>query len=247
MLSLPAMDERVVGAYALGDRKEMAMLPWIHLDTTTVPGGSELKLMQRGAEFWIMAGTNPLMSSRMSASEEVLATVTCTPLASKAGAKILVGGLGMGFTLREALKVLGKDARVVVAELVPGVIAWAKGPLTPVFKGCLDDTRVDLRETDVGKAIEAGKKSYDAILLDVDNGPDGLSRPSNDRLYTMTGLARAKAALKPGGVLAVWSSGPDEGFAKRLKSAGFAVEEINARAHGKRGIRHVIWLAKAPG
>jgi spermidine synthase len=223
------------------------VIPWIHLDTAKVPGGGELKLMQRGDEFWIMAGTNPLMSSRMSTSEELLATVTCTPLATRPGARILIGGLGMGFTLREALRVLGKDASVVVAELVPGIISWAKGPLAPVFQGCLGDPRVDLRETDVGKAIETGKKSYDAILLDVDNGPDGLSRPSNDRLYTMAGLGKAKAALRPGGVLAVWSSGPDENFTKRLKSAGFAVEEVKSRAHGKRGIRHVVWLAKAPG
>lgn len=221
------------------------MIPWVHLDTTSVPGGGEFKLMQRGDEFWIMVGTNPLMTSRMSGSEEVLAEVTCTPLAGKPGAKILIGGLGMGFTLRKAQALLRPDARIVVAELVPGIVTWARGPLVPVFKGCLDDERVEVIQDDVGKVIGGAKGAYDAILLDVDNGPEGLSRPGNDRLYSAKGLAAAKAALKPGGVLAVWSAHPDEAFTRRLKQAGFAVEEVKARAHGKRsGSRHLIWLGR---
>lgn len=223
------------------------MIPWVHLDSTKVPGGGEFRLMQRGDEFWIMVGTNPLMTSRMSGSEEVLAEVTCTPLAARPAAKILIGGLGMGFTLRRAMSLLGVDAGIVVAELVPGIVAWARGPLAPVFRNCLDDPRVEIIESDVGKVIAAAKASYDAILLDVDNGPEGLSRPGNDRLYGASGLAAAKAALKPSGVLAVWSAHPDEAFTKRLKQAGFAVEEVKARAHGKRGgSRHLIWLAKKP-
>lgn len=223
------------------------MIPWVHLDSTKVPGGGEFRLMQRGDEFWIMVGTNPLMTSRMSGSEEVLAEVTCTPLAARPAAKILIGGLGMGFTLRRAMSLLGVDAGIVVAELVPGIVAWARGPLAPVFRNCLDDPRVEIIESDVGKVIAAAKASYDAILLDVDNGPEGLSRPGNDRLYGASGLAAAKAALKPSGVLAVWSAHPDEAFTKRLKQAGFAVEEVKARAHGKRGGSwHLIWLAKKP-
>jgi spermidine synthase len=223
------------------------MIPWVHLDTAKVPGGDEFKLMQRGDEFWIMVGTNPLMTSRMSGSEEVLADVTCGPLAAKPGARILIGGLGMGFTLRRAQALLGADARIVVAELVPGIVAWARGPLTPVFGNSLDDTRVEIVETDVGKAISDAKAAYDAILLDVDNGPEGLSRPGNDRLYGAKGLAAAKAALKSRGVLAVWSAHPDEAFAKRLRQAGFGVEEVKARANGKRGgSRHLIWLATKP-
>ena len=223
------------------------MIPWVHLDSTSVPGGGEFKLMQRGDEFWIMVGTNPLMTSRMSGSEEVLAEVTCTPLAGKPGAKILIGGLGMGFTLRKAQALLRSDARITVAELVPGIVAWARGPLVPVFKDCLDDERVEIVESDVGKVIGDTKAGFDAILLDVDNGPEGLSRPGNDRLYSAKGLAAAKAALRPGGVLAVWSAHPDEAFTKRLKQAGFAVEEVKARAHGKRGgSRHLIWLARRP-
>ena len=221
------------------------MIPWIHLDTARVPGGDEFKLMQRGDEFWIMVGTNPLMTSRMSGSEEVLADVTCTPLSGKPDAAILIGGLGMGFTLRRAQALLAPEAQIEVAELVPGIIAWARGPLTPVFQGCLEDARVTITEADVGKVIAAGKARYDAILLDVDNGPEGLSRPGNDRLYSAKGLAAAKAALKPGGVLAVWSAHPDDAFTRRLKQAGFAVEEVRARANGKRGgSRHLIWLAR---
>jgi spermidine synthase len=221
------------------------MIPWVHLDSAKVPGGDEFKLMQRGDEFWIMVGTNPLMTSRMSGSEEVLADVTCTPLAGKPGASVLIGGLGMGFTLRRAQALLGKDAAIVVAELVPGIIAWARGPLTPVFKGSLDDPRTSIVEADVGKVIGESKARYDAILLDVDNGPEGLSRPGNDRLYGARGLASAKAALRPGGVLAIWSAHPDDAFTKRLKQAGFSVEEVKARANGKRGgSRHLIWLAR---
>jgi spermidine synthase len=221
------------------------MIPWVQLDTAKVPGGDEFKLMQRGDEFWIMVGTNPLMTSRMSGSEEVLAEVTCMPLAGKPGASVLIGGLGMGFTLRRALAILSADAKVTVAELVPGIITWARGPLTPVFKGCLDDPRAEIVEADVGKVIAGAKASYDAILLDVDNGPEGLSRPGNDRLYGAAGLAAAKAALKPKGVLAVWSAHPDEAFTRRMKQAGFAVEEVKARAHGKRGgSRHLIWLGR---
>lgn len=224
------------------------MIPWVHLDTTSVPGGSEFKLMQRGDEFWIMVGTNPLMTSRMSGSEEMLAEVTCTPLAGKPGAKILIGGLGMGFTLRKAQALLRPDARIVVAELVPGIVTWARGPLVPVFKGCLDDERVEVIQDDVGKVIGGAKGAYDAILLDVDNGPDGLVRPANDRLYSREGLRAAKDALRPGGVLAVWSAAKDPIFAGHLRKAGFTVEEIQVRARSNgKGAKHTIWFATRAG
>lgn len=218
------------------------MIPWLRLDSTQMPGGGELRLMRRGAEFSIMAGAVELMNSRVSGSEEALATMTCARLGS--APRILIGGLGMGFTLRAALAALGPEARIVVAELVPAVVGWARGPMVTLFAGSLDDPRVSLREEDVGRLIGAGRSSYDAILLDVDNGPEGLTRGVNDGLYGMQGLRAARAALRPGGLLAVWAAGPDAGFTGRLRRAGFGVEEVRVRAHGARGgARHVIWIA----
>ncbi|MBY5571314.1 hypothetical protein HFO55_29485 [Rhizobium leguminosarum] len=224
------------------------MLPWIQLDSATIPGeNGELRLKQRGSEFSIMLGANELMNSRLSGSEEALATLSWDRIKTHPKPRILIGGLGMGFTLRAALAVLPEDAGVTVAELVPSVVAWARGPMAEVFQGCLDDPRVGIHQGDVGEAIRAGKAAYDAILLDVDNGPDGLTRKSNDRLYDFAGLRAASDALRPGGVLAVWSSGPDPDFTRRLKGCGFSVDAINTRANGKRGgARHVIWLAVKP-
>ena len=220
------------------------MIPWIQLDSAKVPGGrEELRLKRRGSEFSIMLGANELMNSRLSGSEEALARLACAKIGGDRRANMLIGGLGMGFTLRAALAELASDAAVVVAELVPAVVAWARGPMAELFAGCLDDARVAIREADVADLIAAAKGEYDAILLDVDNGPDGLSRSANDRLYDMKGLAAARAALKPGGVLAVWSAHPDRSFTARLRQSGFDVEEVNTRARGKRGARHVIWLA----
>ena len=224
------------------------MIPWVQLDSARVPGGrEELRLKRRGSEFSIMLGTNELMNSRVSGSEEALARLACAKVGGRERPALLIGGLGMGFTLRAALAELGPQGSVVVAELVPAVVAWARGPMAELFAGSLDDPRVDVREADVAALIAAGKGSYDAILLDVDNGPDGLSRSENDRLYNAAGLAAARAALKPGGVLAVWSAHPDRAFAARLRQSGFAVEEVNTRARGKRGARHVIWLATRAG
>ncbi len=220
------------------------MIPWIHLDSARVPGGGELRLKQRGSEFSIMLGTNELMNSRLSGSEEALARLACARLGGRPAPHLLIGGLGMGFTLAAALAELPQGARVTVAELVPEVVAWARGPMAGVFEGCLDDPRVTVRETDVAELIRPARAAYDAILLDVDNGPEGLSRKANDALYDHAGLAAARAALRPGGVLAVWSSAPDAGFTRRLGQAGFSVEETRARARrGGGGARHVIWLA----
>ena len=211
-------------------------------------GGGELRLMQRGSEFSIMSGTTELMNSRLSGSEAALATLACDRLGARPAPRMLIGGLGMGFTLRAAQAVLPGDAEIVVAELVPAVVAWARGPLAGVFGASLDDSRVTLRELDVADLIKEGRGDYDAILLDVDNGPEGLSRRANDRLYSSAGLRAARAALRPGGVLAVWSSGPDPAFTLRLRQAGFGVEEIKVRANGARGgARHVIWMASNGG
>jgi len=220
------------------------VIRWQLLDKATMPGGGgELRLMQRGAEFSIMAGPIELMNSRLSGSEEALAQLSAARIAGRRDLHMLIGGLGMGFTLRAALDALGDDARITVAELVPAVVAWARGPMAGVFGQSLDDPRVTIREADVRQLIGAEKASYDAILLDVDNGPEGLTRKANDDLYGAKGLAAARAALRPGGVLAVWSSGQHEAFTQRLHQAGFAVEVIKTRANGNRGARHVNCLA----
>lgn len=220
------------------------MIPWVQLDSAKTPdGGQELRLKRRGTEFSIMLGTNELMNSRLSGSEEALAKLSCERIAGHSRPTILIGGLGMGFTLRAALAELANDAGIVVAELVPAVVAWARGPMAEIFGGCLDDPRVTIQEADVGQLIRLRPAAWDAILLDVDNGPEGIVHKSNDALYSLQGLGAARSALKPGGVLAVWSQGPDGGFTRRLKQAGFSVEEVNTRANGKRGARHVIWIA----
>jgi spermidine synthase len=223
------------------------MLPWVQLDSATAPGGGELRLKQRGTEFSIMLGTNELMNSRLSGSEEALARLSCQKIADRRAPHILIGGLGMGFTLRAALSELGPDAQVTVAELVPAVVAWGRGPMAELFDGCLDDRRVTIQEADVGLLIKSAKAGYDAIVLDVDNGPEGLTREANDALYSLAGLNGARTALRPGGVLAVWSSGPNPAFTQRLRRAGLSAEEVKARAGGKRGARHVIWLATKQG
>ena len=222
------------------------MIPWVHLGTAAVPGGGELKLMQRGAEFSIMAGSTPLMNSRMSSSEKILAELACERLRDRRGCRMLIGGYGMGFTLRAALAGLGRDAQVTVAELVPAVLEWARGPMAELTAGGLSDRRVTIREGDVGSVITAAQGSFDAILLDVDNGPDGLSRAANNGLYTRNGLEAARRALRPNGLLAIWSAAPDKEFTERLGRAGFAVEVVEARANKGRGVRHVIWVATKP-
>ena len=220
------------------------MIPWVQLDSAKTPDGQqELRLKRRGSEFSIMLGTNELMNSRLSGSEQALAKLSCQRIADHRRPRMLIGGLGMGFTLRAALAELGNDASIVVAELVPTVVAWARGQMAEVFGGCLDDPRVTVEETNVGQLIRSEPAAWDAILLDVDNGPQGIVHKSNDALYSLQGLSAARAALRPGGVLAVWSQGPDSGFSRRLKQAGFRVEEVNTRANGKRGARHVIWIA----
>jgi spermidine synthase len=224
------------------------MIPWVRLDAVELEDGVELRLMRRGDEFSIMLGSNELMNSRLSGSEEALADLTSAKLEGRAGARMLIGGLGMGFTLRAALKALGQDASITVAELVPQVISWAHGPMAPVFDGCLEDARVSLFEGDVGELIRGSERAWDAILLDVDNGPDGLTRQGNDALYSAQGLAIACRALTPGGIFSVWSSAPDPAFTRRLKQAGFQVAEVPTRASNKkRGARHMIWVATKAG
>jgi spermidine synthase len=221
------------------------MIPWEKLDIARIPGtDDELRLMRRGKEYSIMLGTNELMNSRLSGSEAALATLAAKKLETVAKPHVLIGGLGMGFTLRAALGAFGSKAQIVQVELVPAVVAWARGPMAEIFGESLSDPRVRIREADVTEIIRSHRLKFDAILLDVDNGPEGLTRKANDALYSATGLKASHTALRSGGVLAVWSSGPNPAFAKRLRGASFEVNEVNVRATGKGGgARHVIWIA----
>lgn len=222
------------------------MTPWILLDSAAVPGNDgELRLYRRNDEFSIkVVGGSELMNSRVHGSEQALAEQTCARLADSVKPRLLIGGLGMGFTLAAALRHVGDQARVVVAELVPAVVEWNRGLLGECAGHPLQDPRVTVREGDVARVLKAGQQAYDAILLDVDNGPEGLTRRQNDWLYGMDGLNAAYAALRPRGVLAVWSAGPDPAFLQRLRKVGFKVDEVRVRAHGSKGARHIIWFAR---
>jgi spermidine synthase len=221
------------------------MKPRELLATAQIPGGDELRLFKRDTDFIIALGPNELMSSRLSGSEEALALLTCERLQNQEAPHLLIGGYGMGFTLRAALARLGPQARFTIVELVPEIIDWARGPMADLAAGCLDDPRVELVIRDVYRAMTGADQTYDAILLDVDNGPDGLTRTDNDQIYSTHGLVAAKNALKPGGVLAIWSAKQDERFARRLKHAGFDVEEVMVRAgRSGKGARHIIWFAR---
>jgi spermidine synthase len=221
------------------------MIPWELLDRAPVPGnGEELRLYRRGEEFSIRVDSRELMNSRVHGSEDALAELACARVADRTCPRVLIGGLGMGYTLAAALHRLGGEARVIVAELVPAVVAWNRGPLADLAGHPLQDSRVTVREVDVARILKVEHRLYDAILLDVDNGPEGLALKSNDWLYARAGLDAAFAALRPAGVLAVWSTDPNRVFAQRLRRVGFEVDEIGVRARGPRGgRRHTIWIA----
>lgn len=219
------------------------MNPWTHLGTAQIPGGGELRLMQRGQDYSIMSGRVELMNSRLYGSEVALFKLAWAKLATRQAPRILIGGLGMGFTLRAALADTPKDAKVVVAELVPDVIAWASGHLAPLYGDSLSDPRTAIVGGDVADRLAEAKPPYDMILMDVDNGPDGLNRDANDSLYSLHGLTNLKRATKPGGAVAIWSAAPDDKFARRFAHAGFTVTEhkVGAAPSGK-GPKHVIWV-----
>jgi len=221
------------------------MIPWQLLDKAPIPdNGGELRLYQRGAELSIRADGQELMNSRMHDSEEVLARLACERVASRRKVRVLVGGLGMGFTLAETARQLQADAEVVVAELVPAVVAWNRTHLGHLAGHPLEDARVRVHTGDVAELLRNEREHYDAILLDVDNGPEGFTRQANDWLYARSGLRNAHASLRPKGVLAVWSAGADREFTERLTRGGFKVEEVSTKARGRRGgSRHHIWLA----
>ena len=222
------------------------MKPWILLETAAVPGGGELSLWRHVRDFAIRMGRdgrNELMSSRAHGSEEALASRAYARLGQREHMAVLVGGLGMGFTTAAALRALPADGTITVAELVPAVVAWNRGLLAPLAGHPLADPRVCVYEGDVAALLRAHDGAYDVILLDVDNGPHALTAEANHWLYGQAGLQRAYRALRPGGVLAVWSATPHEPFTKRLAQVGFSTEVVRVPAHGTRGARHVIWLA----
>jgi spermidine synthase len=216
------------------------------IDTAEIADGETLELYAHGRDFMIVLGRNELMSTRMAFSEEQLAELTLARL-GKPAPRILIGGYGMGFTYRMALAKAGERAAIVVAEIAEKIIAWAEGPMAALTGDCLQDPRLDLKICDVAALIDDANDGtcakYDAILLDVDNGPDGLVRWENNRLYSRTGLAKARDALKPGGIVAVWSAAPDPAFRKRMKDAGLMVEERAVRSRpGNKGAHHTIWF-----
>lgn len=224
---------------------EVSLDEHVCIGRAIVPGGVELRLLRHGDEFTIALDDNELMSNRVSGSEVALATMTHARLGSKPASSWLIGGYGMGFTLRAALEALDADASVTVAELVPEIIQWARGPMHTLSAGCLDDSRLMLVNQDVATLIDAASGAYDAILLDVDNGPEGLTRRSNDFLYSMPGLIAAKRALKPGGIVAIWSAFADDDFTVRLHEAGFEVEEVNVSdGFDDDGDTHILWFAR---
>lgn len=220
------------------------MIPWVKHGSARAPDGTEISLWQRGDELVVRAGTVDLMSNRLHGSEERLAEHGCAGLGE--GASVLVGGLGMGFTLRAALALLPASARVLVAELMPAVIAWVRGPIGG--GALLDDPRVTVEARDCAAVLREGEGRFDAVLLDVDNGPRALCLGTNRWLYTREGLAATARAIRPGGRLAVWSAGGDPTFVERLTRAGFAARAVAERAHRAgtrgRGARHVIFVGE---
>ncbi len=223
------------------------MLPWERLGNAIAPDGEPLELRRRGHEYRIWAGKHELMSNEDEPSSRALAELGCAHLSPNAASRVLVGGLGMGFTLRAALDRVGHDGLVEIAELVPEVVAWNEGPLGPLANHPLRDARTKLYAGDVRKKIRAASSFYDAILLDVDNGPIKVAHASNDALYSERGIREAFAALKPGGVLGVWSLLDDARFTARLERRGFDVKVHRVFGSRKgRGREHVIWVAKIP-
>jgi spermidine synthase len=219
------------------------MIPWTTLGEALTPDGTRITLRQRGHEFLLLADGRSLMPSTITGSEQALATVGCRHLAAASGARVLIGGLGLGFTARAALDLLSANASLVIAELVPEVVTWNEQFVGHLAGHPLKDPRTSVAVGDALAIIRAETEGLDAILLDVDNGPAEFAAKGNTALYGPAGLASLRARLRPGGVLAVWSAWEDHRFARRLTSAGFAVTLERVRGHGRRGPRHLIYRA----
>ena len=222
------------------------MRHWTLLGEAPIPGTeNSLSLYQGKDDFFIkLKGGQELMNSRKHGSEDALGALPCKRLQHPDRAHVLIGGLGMGFTLAAALAAVGPQAEVTVAELIPEVVDWNRGPLGERSGRPLDDPRTRIYIGDVAKLLRRSPQRFDVIALDVDNGPEGLTRDSNDWLYSLTGIAVAQQALRSGGVLAYWSAGPDGDFRDALRCCGLEVEEVTVYAHGNKGARHTLWLAR---
>ena len=224
------------------------MKRFVLLDTTPIPdNGGALCLFEYGEDFVIKiqgGDGGQLMNTRMHGSEDALAEIPCKKVTHRVLPRVLIGGLGMGFTLASALKHLGKNAEVVVAELVPGVVEWNRGPLGEKAGSPLLDPRTKIVVQDVAQLLKSEPNGFDAIMLDVDNGPEGLTQKANSWLYSSGGLSACAHALRPKGILAVWSASADSKFSDKLRKAGFKAEEVQVFAHGNKGTRHTIWIAE---
>ncbi len=225
------------------------MRHWTLIEEAPIPGSGQLLGLYRNKDdFFIKisgnsSGSQDLMNTRVHGSEDALGEAPCKRLRNPDTARVLVGGLGMGFTLAAALRQVGPDAEVTVAELVPQVVEWNRGPLGEHSGRPLDDPRTRIHVGDVAKLMLKKRGYFDVIALDVDNGPEGLTKSANDWLYSTSGISAAQDALRPGGVVAYWSAGQDRGFHDRLRCSGFVVEELVVRGYGNKGSRYIIWLA----
>ncbi len=222
------------------------MRHWTLLGEAPIPGSERTLLLYQGKDdFSIkLSGGFELMNSRKHGSEDALGSIPCKRLRRDSPARVLIGGLGMGFTLAAALKNLGDSAEVTVAELIPEVVEWNRGPLGKCSGYPLNDPRSRVQVADVAAVMRRQRGYFDVIALDVDNGPEGLTTERNDWIYDVEGIVAAQQALRPGGWLAYWSAGPDSAFSDRLRQCGLSAEEIPVRAHGSKGARHLIWLAQ---
>lgn len=225
------------------------MRHWTKLGEVPIPGTDKFLFLYKGKDDFTIkiSGGLDLMSTRKHGSEDALGSLPCKRLKQSEAAQVLIGGLGMGFTLSAVLKEVGSCAEVTVAELIPGVVEWNRGALGDFSGRPLDDPRTRIHIGDVAKLLRKSNARYDVIALDVDNGPEGLTQSANDWLYSMSGIAAALNALRPAGILAYWSADPDPAFHDRLRQCGFMVDEISVFAHGKKGTRHTIWLASVDG
>lgn len=226
------------------------MRHWTLLGEAPIPGSRQSLSLHQGKDDFVISissGGGELMSTRKHGSEDALGALPCRRLRNKEAARVLIGGLGMGFTLAAVLKEVGANAEVTVAELIPEVVEWNRGPLGEHSGFPLNDPRTRVHVGDVARLLRNKRDCFDVIALDVDNGPEGLTQSDNDWLYSTAGITAAQAALKPGGIIAYWSAGPDQAFHDRLRRCGLLVEEEIVFAHGKKGARHTIWLASLDG